>query len=777
MNFDRLNIPITAEDRIARSVFARARGQTQAFARGASADLAKVQGRLVALRAAALPATAAMARLSGIIGGVGLITTTLFVKRMAEAADEIDTTAKAVGLTAEELQEYRYATGQAGIDTARATTSIQYFTKALGQALQGTGEAKRGLDDLGIGLDDIRGKAPLDILSMVADRLKDIQDPLRRNAILAELFGRSGLDMAALLNQGGKAIDDLRAKARRLGIVVSDEMISRAAAASAEFKTLGAVFQAAGINLAAEFLPSLRSLAETITSPEFQRGVKEFASAIGAMVNFIANNIDVIERFAGIFAGMRAGAAIGGLIPHPWARLIGAGVGGLAGGFAPELIGAAQGPPPLEITVHPQVPVSPAADGGTGGGGLSDAELEAQARAWEKQVLTIRQRTEALKAETAAVGLSRREIEKRKVQLELEQFLEQQGIAITPQLVDQIDQLSASYADAAIAAERMQASAEELRNLAGSFLKGFVSDLRNGVSAVDALGNALGRLADQLIEIAINRLVENAFGALLGGLGGGAPAASSVPLPRLRPAGFARGGITDRPAIFGEDGWEAAVPLDGNRRIPVTLSMPDLPRAPSVAFNLSIVEAPGTKAEIRRGRNERRTGCPGRDPAAGRFHGGEHRGRRRGGADDRLHLRAQPPTAGVGGKMASWPSTLPYDPVSGSFRLRTPFRAPHRTDFEDGPRRRRRSTTKNIATIEFALRMSRDEFQVFRAWVRDDLVDGTLEFTMPIWTGHNDTNDDPEFLTRTCSFAEPYDADPQGGFLVDVALSLDVEDY
>lgn len=38
---------------------------------------------------------------------------------------------------------------------------------------------------------------------------------------------------------------------------------------------------------------------------------------------------------------------------------------------------------------------------------------------------------------------------------------------------------------------------------------------------------------------------------------------------------MAKGGITNTPTIFGEAGWEAAVPLPDNRTIPVTLSMPD----------------------------------------------------------------------------------------------------------------------------------------------------------------------------------------------------------
>jgi len=40
---------------------------------------------------------------------------------------------------------------------------------------------------------------------------------------------------------------------------------------------------------------------------------------------------------------------------------------------------------------------------------------------------------------------------------------------------------------------------------------------------------------------------------------------------------YASGGITNKPSIFGDAGWEAAVPLPDGRTIPVTLKMPDQP--------------------------------------------------------------------------------------------------------------------------------------------------------------------------------------------------------
>lgn len=118
----------------------------------------------------------------------------------------------------------------------------------------------------------------------------------------------------------------------------------------------------------------------------------------------------------------------------------------------------------------------------------------------------------------------------------------------------------------------------------------------------------------------------------------------------------------------------------------------------------------------------------------------------------------------------TWPATVPYRPNSNSQSVE-PFRAPFRTEMEDGNQVSRRRSTKNIATLAFTIRMTNDEFDTFKAWVRDDLVDGVLSFTMSIFTGS-------AYASRTCTFREPYKYDPGSGLdAAEVSLSLDVEDY
>ncbi|KRA44701.1 hypothetical protein [Devosia sp. Root635] len=118
----------------------------------------------------------------------------------------------------------------------------------------------------------------------------------------------------------------------------------------------------------------------------------------------------------------------------------------------------------------------------------------------------------------------------------------------------------------------------------------------------------------------------------------------------------------------------------------------------------------------------------------------------------------------------TWPITVRHKPLAGSPQI-TPFRAPLATDMEDGMQRRRRSTTKNVATMAMRIPMTAAEHATFEAWVRDTLADGTLDFTMPVWKGGS-------YADRTCSLVGGlYQSASRGSSGFEVSFNLDIEDY
>ncbi|MBS3649666.1 tape measure protein [Pseudaminobacter sp. 19-2017] len=136
-------------------------------------------------------------------------------------------------------------------------------------------------------------------------------------------------------------------------------------------------------------------------------------------------------------------------------------------------------------------------------------------------------------------------------------------------------------------ADRMAAASSFGKDILG----GFIRDLREGKSASEALANAVGKIADRLLDLSLDILFDGFGGkagsGILGSLfssffpfadGGIAKNGKPVPLKR-----FARGGVSKTAAIFGEAGAEAAVPLPDGRRIPVDLRIPQFPKVQRVA--------------------------------------------------------------------------------------------------------------------------------------------------------------------------------------------------
>lgn len=143
-----------------------------------------------------------------------------------------------------------------------------------------------------------------------------------------------------------------------------------------------------------------------------------------------------------------------------------------------------------------------------------------QVKSYQDLVAGSVQYIAAQQAEAAALGQTSLEASKLRHEQELLNQASQAGLEITPQLKAQISELATGMAQAEIAAEGLattqRLTADQLdsfRDGAKDVLGGFISDLREGKSASEALGNALASIADKLLDSGINSLIDSLFGA------------------------------------------------------------------------------------------------------------------------------------------------------------------------------------------------------------------------------------------------------------------------
>lgn len=183
---------------------------------------------------------------------------------------------------------------------------------------------------------------------------------------------------------------------------------------------------------------------------------------------------------------------------------------------------------------------------------------------YQREVTQIQQRTAAIQAEMAAQAALNPLVEdygfaidKARAAFDLEAAAKKAGIPLTDELKAKIETLATAYATATSEAEKMsekqdklRKSVEDMKALGKDILGGFISDLRQGKSATEALNNALDKLANKLLNDVLDAIFQvkgasGGFGGILAGLlGGGFSPTTTAGSFFSNPSGWAGGGFT-----------------------------------------------------------------------------------------------------------------------------------------------------------------------------------------------------------------------------------------
>jgi hypothetical protein len=150
--------------------------------------------------------------------------------------------------------------------------------------------------------------------------------------------------------------------------------------------------------------------------------------------------------------------------------------------------------------------------------------LRDQVSAYAEIVNGARQFIGTQNVEQQALGLSATAANKLRYEHQMLAEAQRAGIALTPQQRAQISALAGEMANGEQAAQgfadeqdKAKKAAEQWRNFGLDLAKGFVADLRAGKSAGEAFANVLNKIADKLIDMALQNLFANAFGGTGGG--------------------------------------------------------------------------------------------------------------------------------------------------------------------------------------------------------------------------------------------------------------------
>lgn len=167
---------------------------------------------------------------AGLVAGLGVEVIVRAASKALDYAASLGEVSQQLGVTARDLQVYRYAATQAGLSQDELDEGLGKLTKSIGEAALGSERDKKVFQALGISITDATGRVRTagDVIPELADALKQVTDPAKRAALEIQIFGRAGQKLDTLLAGGSDAINQLRKEAEKLGIILSDRQIQQA---------------------------------------------------------------------------------------------------------------------------------------------------------------------------------------------------------------------------------------------------------------------------------------------------------------------------------------------------------------------------------------------------------------------------------------------------------------------------------------------------------------------------------------------------------------------
>ena len=238
-------------------------------------------------------ALGALAPLASVAGLVGL------AKGALDAGNKMYDLSQSTGVSVEALAKFKKAASTSGTDIDTVAKGLKKLSINMVAAETGNKKAAAAFAVLGVSTKNANGefKTADRVMLELADRFKNITDPVKKTALAAEIFGKKfGPDLIPLLNMGGAAID-------KLSVKMTTAFAEKADAYSDKLAGLSGKVGALGADLLIALLPALDAVTSAVTA-----GVGAFNSLPGPIKGLAVSGA-LLAIAWGPLTGLVAGAS------------------------------------------------------------------------------------------------------------------------------------------------------------------------------------------------------------------------------------------------------------------------------------------------------------------------------------------------------------------------------------------------------------------------------------------------------------------------------------
>ena len=243
----------------------------------------------------------------------------------AASADNIDKQSQRLGMSKQAFQEWDYILSQNGVSIDTMNTAMKSMTAAMADLDKGGKKGEETLAKLGVTTADLKNLKQEEIFEKAVVALQKMPEGYEKARLAQQLFGKQGQEMLPMLNQSKGSIEELKAKAHELGLVMSDEAVNAGVKFTDSMDTLKRSFNGVKNSIGAEMLPGLTVVTDALTGlitgqegagEKLREGAKAIVESVSDMIPRILDIVfSIISAIAEVAPDI-LGALVKGIVDN-----------------------------------------------------------------------------------------------------------------------------------------------------------------------------------------------------------------------------------------------------------------------------------------------------------------------------------------------------------------------------------------------------------------------------------------------------------------------------
>lgn len=183
--------------------------------------------------------------------------------KSAASADDLLTLSNVTGFTVEELQKMQYASSFVDVSMESMTGAVTKLTKSMNSG-------SSAFETLGVKTTDVFGnmRSANSVFYETLEALGKVQNETERDALSMEIFGKSAMEMAGIVDDGGAALKALGEEAEETGLIMSEDAVASAVQFNDQMdklkNTTTQAFFKMGASLSTSLLPAMEKLVNAV---------------------------------------------------------------------------------------------------------------------------------------------------------------------------------------------------------------------------------------------------------------------------------------------------------------------------------------------------------------------------------------------------------------------------------------------------------------------------------------------------------------------------------